>query len=199
VTLLRHAAPLHDVGKLAIPDCILLKPGRLTPEEFDVMKTHAELGARLLSSGSSRVLQTAAVIAATHHERWDGAGYPKGLAGDAIPLVGRIVAVADVFDALTHDRPYKQAWPIERACAEIERSAGGQFDPRVVVAFRALRTDLDAVGDELGEPWLQSGPAIFGGRTVPALSRRRGEVLEQVDRHAPRTEAGQRRRVKRAV
>jgi PAS domain S-box-containing protein/putative nucleotidyltransferase with HDIG domain len=199
VTLLRQAAPLHDVGKLAIPDCILLKPGRLTAEEFDVMKTHAELGARLLSSGSSRVLQTAAVIAATHHERWDGVGYPKGLAGDAIPLVGRIVAVADVFDALTHDRPYKEAWPIERACAEIERSAGGQFDPRVVAAFLALRADLESVGDEVDSDELASAPALFGGRAMSALPRRRGEVLEQVDRHAPRTEAGQRRRLGRPV
>ena len=104
------------------------------------MKTHAELGARLLSSGSSRVLQMAAVIAATHHERWDGTGYPKGLSGEAIPLVGRIVAVADVFDALTHDRPYKSAWSVQRACEEIERSAGSQFDPRVVAAFLAMRS-----------------------------------------------------------
>jgi PAS domain S-box-containing protein/putative nucleotidyltransferase with HDIG domain len=199
VTLLRHAAPLHDVGKLAIPDCILLKPGRLTAEEFDVMKTHAELGARLLSSGSSRVLQTAAVIAATHHERWDGTGYPKGLAGDAIPLVGRIVAVADVFDALTHDRPYKEAWPIERACAEIERSAGGQFDPRVVAAFVGLRGELERVGNEVDGAPLDPEPALFDGRPMSALPRRRGEVLEQVDRHAPRTEAVQRRRVGRPV
>jgi PAS domain S-box-containing protein/putative nucleotidyltransferase with HDIG domain len=199
VTLLRQAAPLHDVGKLAIPDCILLKPGRLTAEEFDVMKTHAELGARLLSSGSSRVLQTAAVIAATHHERWDGTGYPKGLAGDAIPLVGRIVAVADVFDALTHDRPYKQAWPVERACAEIERSAGGQFDPRVVTAFLGLRGDLETVGDEVDNAQLAPEPALFGGAPISALPRRRGDVLEQVDRHAPRTEAVQRRRVGRPV
>jgi putative two-component system response regulator len=199
VTLLRHAAPLHDVGKLAIPDCILLKPGRLTAEEFDVMKTHAELGARLLSSGSSRVLQTAAVIAATHHERWDGTGYPKGLAGDAIPLVGRIVAVADVFDALTHDRPYKEAWPVERACAEIERSAGGQFDPRVVAAFLGLRGDLERVADEVDGAQLDPEPALFNGNPMSALPRRRGDVLEQVDRHAPRTEAVQRRRVGRPV
>ena len=199
VRLLRHAAPLHDVGKLAIPDCILLKPGRLTPEEFDVMKTHAELGARLLSSGGSRVLQTAAVIAATHHERWDGQGYPKGLSGDAIPLVGRIVAVADVFDALTHDRPYKVAWSVQHACDEIERSAGTQFDPRVVAAFLALRADLDTLCDELDDTSPSGGTPLFTGRPVTAIPRRRGDLLEHIDLHAPRAEGGQRRRVGRAV
>ncbi|HEV7528818.1 MAG TPA: HD domain-containing phosphohydrolase [Solirubrobacteraceae bacterium] len=199
VTLLRHAAPLHDVGKLAIPDCILLKPGRLTPEEFEVMKTHAELGARLLSSGGSRVLQTAAVIAATHHERWDGTGYPKGLSGEGIPLVGRIVAVADVFDALTHDRPYKSAWSLQRACAEIERSAGSQFDPRVVAAFLALRSDLDTLNDDVEDARPSSGLAIFAGRPVVAIPRRRGDLLEHVDLHAPRAETGQRRRIEPAI
>jgi PAS domain S-box-containing protein len=199
VTLLRHAAPLHDVGKLAIPDRILLKPGRLTPEEFEVMKTHAELGARLLSSGSSRVLQTAAVIAATHHERWDGTGYPKGLSSEAIPLVGRIVAVADVFDALTHDRPYKSAWSVELACAEIERSAGGQFDPHVVAAFLELRGDLETLSDDVAEAQLENGLTIFGGRPTVAIARRRGDPLEHIDLHAPRAEAGQRRRTGQAI
>ena len=141
IGLLREAAPLHDVGKLAISDTILLKPGKLTAQEYEVMKTHAALGARLLSGSRSPVLQMAAVIAATHHERWDGAGYPAGLAGEAIPLVGRIVAVADVFDALTHDRPYKSAWPIEQATAEIKRASGSQFDPRVAAAFLAMHKD----------------------------------------------------------
>jgi PAS domain S-box-containing protein len=199
VTLLRQAAPLHDVGKLAIPDRILLKPGRLTPEEFEVMKTHAELGARLLSSGSSRVLQMAALIAATHHERWDGAGYPNGLGGERIPLVGRIVAVADVFDALTHDRPYKEAWPVERACAEIEHAAGNQFDPRVVAAFLALRADLDTLCDELDDTRADTGPAIFGASRVASLPRRRGEGFEHLDLHAPRAEAGRHRRAGRAI
>jgi PAS domain S-box-containing protein/putative nucleotidyltransferase with HDIG domain len=200
VTLVRQGAPLHDVGKLAIPDCILLKPGRLTEEEFAVMKTHAELGARLLSSGSSRVLQTAAVIAATHHERWDGEGYPHGMTGDEIPLVGRIVAVADVFDALTHDRPYKQAWPIERACAEIERSAGSQFDPRVVAAFLALRPELETLCDDVDALPGDDGLAIFSMRPSTTLSRRRGEVLDHVDRHAPRADAGRLgRRIGRVV
>jgi PAS domain S-box-containing protein len=137
VSLIHDAAPLHDVGKLAISDAILLKRGGLTKREYDVMKTHAALGARVLSGSHAPVLLMGAVIAASHHERWDGTGYPRGLAGEAIPLVGRIVAVADVFDALAHDRPYKPAWPLARALAEIKRSAGSQFDPRVVGAFLA--------------------------------------------------------------
>jgi PAS domain S-box-containing protein len=187
VTLLRQAAPLHDVGKLAIPDCILLKAGKLTPEEFEVMKTHAALGSRLLSSGSSPVLQMAAVIAATHHERWDGGGYPNRLPGETIPLVGRIVAVADVFDALTHDRPYKRAWPVEDAIAEIGRGAGGQFDPRVVTAFLALRDTLASVLDDLSGAGPPEQSVL---REIPALaySRSRGELLQHIDRHAPRAE-----------
>ena len=129
ITLLRHAAPLHDVGKLAIPDRVLLKPGKLDAEEWEMMKTHAELGSRLLSGSNAPVLQMAAVIAATHHERWDGSGYPKRMAGEAIPLVGRVVAVADVFDALTHVRPYKAAWPVERAVAEIKQRLGRAVRP----------------------------------------------------------------------
>jgi len=137
VSLVREAAPLHDVGKLAIPDSILLKRGELTTGEYDVMKTHAALGARVLSGSHAPVLVMAAIIAASHHERWDGAGYPLGLAGEAIPLVGRIVAVADVFDALTQERPYKPAWPLDKSLAEIQRFSGSQFDPTVVAAFLA--------------------------------------------------------------
>ncbi len=196
VTLLRQAAPLHDVGKLAIPDRILLKPGKLTRAEYDVMKTHAELGSRLLSSGSSPVLQMAAVIAATHHERWDGAGYPKGLAREEIPLVGRIVAVADVFDALIHDRPYKAAWPVERALEEIARSSGTQFDPRVVVAFLSLREDLGRLRDELGDVEQRGLGADADGRPQHSIRRRRGDYLEHVDRHAPRAEPAIRRRMR---
>jgi PAS domain S-box-containing protein len=188
VTLLRQAAPLHDVGKLAIPDCILLKPGRLTDQELDVMKTHAELGARLLSSGSSPVLQMAAVIAGTHHERWDGHGYPNGLTGEAIPLVGRIVAVADVFDALTHDRPYKPAWTVERAIAEIGGGAGSQFDPRVVTAFLALRDELVTLGDDVAELPNGGEHSVLGGLSVVQLPRRGDALLDHIDRHAPRAE-----------
>jgi putative two-component system response regulator len=139
--LLVRAAPLHDVGKIGIPDSILLKPARLTAEEFDVMKDHARIGAELLADSRSPVLQLAREIALTHHERWDGTGYPSGLAGDLIPLVGRIVSVADVFDALTHTRPYKQAWPIDQAVQEISDGSGRQFDATVVQAFQTLNHD----------------------------------------------------------
>jgi PAS domain S-box-containing protein len=147
IKLLSEAAPLHDVGKLAIPDRILLKPGKLSAQEWEVMKTHTSLGARLLSGSSSPVLQMAAVIAENHHERWDGTGYPNGLAGEAIPLVGRVVAVADVFDALTHIRPYKSAWPVADALAEIQRAAGSHLDPRVVSAFLTMYKDAPAAAE----------------------------------------------------
>jgi response regulator RpfG family c-di-GMP phosphodiesterase len=138
VLLVREAAPLHDLGKIAIPDTILLKPGRLTGEEFEVVKTHAVLGARVLADSGSEVLGVAEQIARSHHERWDGDGYPDGLAGEAIPLVARIVGVADVFDVLVHERPYKEAWTVEDAAREIRSGAGSQFDPGVVAAFDAL-------------------------------------------------------------
>ncbi len=134
VAQIRRAAPLHDVGKIGISDAILLKPGRLTSEEFEVMKEHAAIGAKILSGSHSACLQMAEVIAYTHHERWDGAGY-HGMAGDDIPLHGRIVAVADVYDALTSERPYKRAWSAGDALAEIEAQSGRQFDPAVVTAF----------------------------------------------------------------
>ncbi|BCM90741.1 cyclic di-GMP phosphodiesterase response regulator RpfG [Abditibacteriota bacterium] len=138
VELLFRAAPLHDVGKIGVSDAILLKPARLTTEEFDKMKTHCEIGAHLLSDGRSDFLETARLIALCHHERFDGTGYPQGLKGEEIPLEGRIVAVADVYDALTHDRPYKTAWSVEAARAEIASQAGKQFDPNVVQAFLEL-------------------------------------------------------------
>jgi HD-GYP domain-containing protein (c-di-GMP phosphodiesterase class II) len=138
VWLVRQAAPLHDLGKIAIPDTILLKPGRLEPEEFEVVKTHAVLGARVLADGDSELLTVAEQIARSHHERWDGGGYPDALAGEAIPLVARLVAVADVFDVLVHERPYKEAWTVEDAAGEIRAGAGTQFDPGVVAAFDAL-------------------------------------------------------------
>jgi putative two-component system response regulator len=136
--LMVRAAPLHDVGKIGIPDSILLKPTRLTADEFAVMKCHARIGAELLEGGRSPVLRLASEIALSHHERWNGAGYPSGLAGKAIPLSGRIVAVADVFDALSHARPYKGAWPLNQALYEVCDREGPQFDPAVVKAFRNL-------------------------------------------------------------
>lgn len=134
IEMIRCAAPLHDVGKIGIPDAILRKPGKLTSEEFEIMKTHTTIGAKILSGSGSPLLQMAEEIALTHHERWDGTGY-SGLAGERIPLTGRIVALADVFDALTNDRIYRRAIPLEDALAEIERQRGRQFDPRMVDAF----------------------------------------------------------------
>ena len=141
VELIRHAAPLHDVGKIGIPDNILLKPGPLTPEEFEVIKTHTTIGARILAGGKFPLLQMAEEIALSHHERWDGKGYPRGLRGEAIPLPGRIVALADVFDAIISKRPYKKARSPEEATTELKRGAGTQFDPRVVDALLARTPD----------------------------------------------------------
>jgi putative two-component system response regulator len=138
VELIRQAAPLHDIGKLGVSDAILRKPGKLTPEEFLHVKGHARIGQRILDGTQVPVLLLARDIAQTHHERWDGSGYPDGRAGTEIPQAGRIVAVADVFDALTHDRPYKSAWPLDRAVDEILSQRGRHFDPEVVDAF--LRT-----------------------------------------------------------
>ena len=141
VAFMRRAAPLHDVGKIGIHDDILLKPGKLTTEEFDEMKTHTMVGARILSGSRFRVLQMAEDIALTHHERWNGTGY-YGLIGDAIPIAGRIVAVADVFDALTHDRPYKPAWPEDEALEEIRAGREKHFDPEVVDVFIDLNRSM---------------------------------------------------------
>jgi putative two-component system response regulator len=136
--ILRRAAPLHDIGKIGISDAVLLKPGKLTDEEFAHIRTHTTIGGELLADSAIPILQTAQVIALTHHERWDGAGYPRGLRGTDIPINGRIVAVADVFDALTHERPYKEAWSVDRAMAEMTSQRARQFDPDVIDAFAVL-------------------------------------------------------------
>ena len=136
------AAPLHDLGKVAVPDDILLKPGPLTEEERALMRRHTTVGYELLRHESSPVMQLAAEVALSHHEHWDGSGYPLGLAGQNIPLSGRIVAVADVFDALTTIQPYRQEWLLERARDVIVADAGGQFDPAVVDAFVRAYPDL---------------------------------------------------------
>ena len=150
IELIRLAAPLHDLGKIAIPDAILGKPGKLTGEEFDQMKTHTTIGAEMLAGSPFALVEMAEQIALTHHEKWDGSGYPSGLAGDAIPIAGRIVAVADVFDALTHSRPYKPAWSTADAIAEIAEPVGAPLrseGPRGLpqrLALRAARREPSA-------------------------------------------------------
>jgi putative two-component system response regulator len=136
--VIEQAAPLHDVGKIGIPDSILMKPETLTPDEFETIKKHSAIGAAILSGSEFSVLQMGERIARWHHERWDGTGYPDGLSADDIPIEARIVQVCDVFDALINDRPYKSAWSVEDAVAEIASSAGSAADPSVVEAFCRL-------------------------------------------------------------
>jgi HD-GYP domain-containing protein (c-di-GMP phosphodiesterase class II) len=138
VALIAQAAKLHDIGKIAISDTILLKPGKLTAEEFDEMKAHTTRGAQMLERGTSAVLRMAQEIVLSHHERWDGRGYPHGLSSTDIPVAARIVSVVDVFDALTSERPYKSAWTVPDALAELERNAGTQFDAAIVKAFKQV-------------------------------------------------------------
>lgn len=133
--LLYNAAPMHDIGKIGIPDRVLLKPGKLDDEEWDIMKKHAEYGAEIIGEHPSPLLQLAKEVAITHHEKWDGSGYPNGLSGEDIPLSARIIAIADVFDALTSERPYKKAWPEEKAITLLQSEAGSHFDPQLVPLF----------------------------------------------------------------
>ncbi|MFO7953606.1 MAG: response regulator, partial [Thioalkalivibrio sp.] len=133
--LILNASPMHDIGKIGIPDAVLLKPGRFEPHEWEIMKTHAAIGASLLEGDDSDLLRMAREIALTHHEKWDGSGYPNGLAGEAIPRAGRIAALADVFDALTSERPYKAAWTVEAAVEMIRENRGRHFDPVLVDVF----------------------------------------------------------------
>ncbi len=145
------AARLHDIGKIGIPDDLLRKPGKLTAPEFDVMKRHTVLGARLLSRSKTPQIRLAEKVALSHHEHWDGTGYPQGLIREGIPLAGRITAVVDVFDALTHERPYKHAWSVDEAMAEIRRLSGTWFDPVVVEAFDRVYAALRQTGSSIDE------------------------------------------------
>ncbi len=156
--LLAHAAPMHDIGKIGVPDKILLKPGKLDRDEWKVMKRHPQYGVEILGQHKSELLEYAQIIALTHHEKWDGSGYPNRLKGDQIPLLGRIVAVADVFDALTCDRPYKNAWPVDKAIDHIQREGGRHFDPYIVEAFMDIQEDILATRREHDEP-CHSSPA----------------------------------------
>ncbi|NLE65402.1 MAG: response regulator [Elusimicrobia bacterium] len=147
--LILHTTPLHDVGKIAVPDRILLKEGGLNDEEQAVMRTHSAIGADILSGGSSDFLRMAEVIARTHHERWDGTGYPLGLKGEEIPLPGQICAICDVFDALTSERPYKKAWSFQKAAREIQRMSGSHFNPRIVDVFLGILPQIRAISRDV--------------------------------------------------
>lgn len=144
------AVPLHDIGKIGIPDAVLQKPGALTDAEMAEMRRHVDIGGKILDQGSSELVRVAAVIARTHHEKWDGSGYPRGLAGLDIPVEGRIAALADVFDALCSERPYKRAWPAEKAYEEILACSGRHFDPRCVRAFTRKWPEIRALFEAAG-------------------------------------------------
>jgi len=146
--ILLHASPMHDIGKIGIPDHVLLKKGKLDADEWEIMKTHTTMGGRILGADDREPLRMARTVALTHHEKWNGKGYPKGLAGKDIPLEGRIVAIADVFDALTSERPYKRAWSVDSAVDLITQESGEHFDPDLVICFlnilpRVLRVKED--------------------------------------------------------
>ena len=158
--LLLHAAPMHDIGKIGIADGILLKPGKLTDEEFDTMKTHTEIGAELLAGSNSPVVQLAQQVALSHHEKWNGSGYPEGLEGENIPLEARICCVVDVFDALISERPYKQPWSVDDALAEIKKCGGTMFDPELADVFVKLEDDVRDILERTA-----------AGSSLPAVSR----------------------------
>jgi putative two-component system response regulator len=150
--LLLNTSPMHDLGKVGIPDQILLKPGKLTHDEMEIMKTHTTIGGEILAGGTSELLQMAETIALTHQEKWDGSGYPNGLAGEEIPLEGRITALADVFDALTSERPYKKAWSVEKAVNLIEEESGKHFDPELAGLFIKILPEILKVKERFKEP-----------------------------------------------
>ena len=149
--MLLNASPMHDIGKIGIPDHVLLKPGKLDAEEWTIMKTHVDIGVEILSGSDSELMDMASEVAQNHHEKWDGSGYPQALAGENIPLTGRIVAVADVFDALTTERPYKEAWPIEKAIEFLKEQSGKHFDPKLVELFIAIMPDILNIRTEYSE------------------------------------------------
>ena len=151
VEILYNALPMHDVGKIGIPDHILLKQGKLDDEEWAIMRRHPEIGAEIIGQHSDELLQTAWMIALCHHEKWDGSGYPSGLKGEQIPLMARIAALADVFDALTTVRPYKRAWSVEEAVSFIESQAGSHFDPALIEPFKRVLPDMLRIREEFSD------------------------------------------------
>ena len=159
-TLLMYASMMHDIGKIGVPDHILLKPAKLTEEEFEVIKTHPRIGAEIIGEHDAEVLKMAKDVALTHHEKWNGKGYPHGLSGNDIPLVGRIVAIVDVFDALTCIRPYKTAWPVEKALDLIGNEAGEHFDPELVRLFLREEAEVRRIAVEYSEALDENGQAM---------------------------------------
>lgn len=150
--LMLYASPMHDLGKIGISDTIMLKPARLTDEEREIMETHTTIGADILAGSNNELLETARVIALTHHEKWDGSGYPRKLAGEAIPMEGRVAAIVDVFDALTSIRPYKKAWPVEEAVEDIRENSGTHFDPSLVNHFMTILPGILKIKERFSEP-----------------------------------------------
>lgn len=157
IELILYASPMHDIGKIGIPDRILLKPGPLDAEEWEIMKLHTSIGGRILSNSDSYVIQMAERIALTHHEKWDGSGYPDGLKGSQIPLWGRICAIVDVFDALTNNRPYKKAFPIAQSLEILKKSTGTHFDPEVSEAFFSIQEEILSIFRENEDPFSKKG------------------------------------------
>ncbi|OGU02042.1 MAG: two-component system response regulator [Geobacteraceae bacterium GWC2_55_20] len=150
--LMLYASPMHDLGKIGISDTIMLKPARLTDEERAIMETHTTIGADILSGSNNELLETARVIALTHHEKWDGSGYPRKLSGEAIPMEGRVAAIVDVFDALTSIRPYKKAWPVEEAVEDMRINSGTHFDPNLVDHFMTILPGILKIRELFSEP-----------------------------------------------
>ena len=154
VDIVLHGSQMHDVGKIGVPDAILLKPAKLDPHEWDIMKQHTTMGGHMLSGSSSELMQAGRTIALSHHERWDGGGYPRGLEGEDIPLLGRICAVADVFDAITTQRPYREAFSNPEAYRILREGRATQFDPRIVDVFFARLDEIVAIQ----KPFVQNSP-----------------------------------------
>jgi len=176
-SMIRDAAPLHDIGKIGIPDSILLKPGRLDAPEWEIMKRHAAIGGAILANSGFALLDLARTIALAHHEQWSGGGYPAGLKGENIPIAARITAIADVFDALTSERPYKPVWPVEQAIAQLRMGSGGAFDPELVALFERELGGIIAVKEQFRDDresnadpadWLQRLTEEQGARSARA-------------------------------
>ncbi len=171
--LILYASPMHDVGKIGIPDSILLKPGRLEPAEWEIMKTHVDIGAEILSDHPSEIIRLARTIAWSHHEKWDGSGYPKCLKGSEIPIEGRIAAVCDVFDALTSRRPYKEPWPVDRAMRFMTENSAEFFDPKVVDHFVEIKTEIFQIREQYPDsdgPDAESAPVTLTPAPDPSGS-----------------------------